>query len=1399
VRGASASAHGTSAQFRSSLWIRPRHVLVLGASYGGLIHPPWDAKSRLADATFKVTYTVDAPHPATTALTPHSALAGRAARTHRNHGQAHPAGNIQYTCPRAHSHRRMLTSADFKSYCGRHTLLFGDSYFTSIIGPNGSGKSNSMDAISFVLGVKSSQLRSDKLKDMIYRGRIIRDARINADGTATEAGDGENGDTQENGNSQTSTQRNDPQTAWVKAVFEDDAEQVHEWQRIITSSGSSEYRINNRQVTQKQYNDALEEHSILVKARNFLVFQGDVEKIATMKPEKLTEQVERISGSLEHKEDYDRLKEESEAATEDNAKHLHERRGINAEMKTYQEQKAEADEYEKKIAERDEAVVTKTLWKLFHYQRTMEKARSKIASHQEELQEHNRSVEKYSKKLEKERQEEAKIKRAIAKTDTSIKNKVREIEGRTNELAPIEETIRLVTNERQASERKLESLRKQKDAEEARLKKYRKDLETVEKAAKKWEDEFKAAAQRQGRELSEQDLDEYNKIRSDVTKRTHGDQMQIDKLKREVDTNRDHVRNLQQSVDSHEKAVEELSAKISQLEERQQELKGRVKDMDTSRAAKQQEVDRLVADRRQLDDLKMEKNQLLQEALMELHRVEGSRNESRKLQEARRAIERLRTRLGPDKVHGRYRDLITFKEQKWTKAMGRVLGHQMETVIVDTEATAKECIHYLKAERIGIMTFNPLDSIQIQAVEQQLKGKHKGMRLAIDCIDYDPKHERAMAAACGNTMVCDNEKIAKDLRYVQRIQAKAVTLDGRVISKGGTQTGGELKGDDNITEQKWDERSYQKIKDQVARFQKELQALPKQDHKQEQETLLQVEIQDLQHQIMDAREESKRLARNIDSYKKELAHHKGELRGIRPNYDDQTQRLRNSEAELKRFQDKVDQVTDDIFSDFCQRLGYDSIRDYEAQQGTVQQEAAEKRNEFSTQRIKLKFTIKQFESSYQAAQTGLETAEQQIERTTRTITELESKQEELQDAIDVLNAELETLNEELDSLNEKLMERTAAVKEARRVLDQRNEKVKHVLSEVNEEDAKIKTCATSRFNVLKDCRVNEINIPLTDDSKPLASLPMTEAPRPDADAMDIDEDPDASQIVPAQVNDFGIEVDFDELDEELQTQLLETLENEDDDDPRVQQQAIDTRKEIENKLTDHISRLETDINKATPNMRAGERLAATELRLKQIEEHFAEARKRAGAAKKAFEDVKQKRYDLFMKAFTHISENINGTYKDLTRTTQFRLGGQAYLDMEDSEEPYLAGLKYIAIPGQKRFRDMDSLSGGEKTIAALALLFAIHSYQPSPFFVLDEVDAALDHVNVSRVAAYVREHASPGMQFIVISLKSTFFQESETLVGVMRDQAKMTSKYLSLDVSFLLASLVCGLMLMCCS
>ncbi|VDO62111.1 unnamed protein product [Schistosoma curassoni] len=82
---------------------------------------------------------------------------------------------------------------------------------------------------------------------------------------------------------------------------------------------------------------------------------------------------------------------------------------------------------------------------------------------------------------------------------------------------------------------------------------------------------------------------------------------------------------------------------------------------------------------------------------------------------------------------------------------------------------------------------------------------------------------------------------------------------------------------------------------------------------------------------------------------------------------------------------------------------------------------------------------------------------------------------------------------------------------------------------------------------------------------------------------------------------------------------------------------------------------------------------------------------------------------------------------------------------------------------------MDSLSGGEKTIAALALLFAMHRYNPSPFFVLDEIDAALDNTNIGKVASFIREYASARAQIIVISLKEEFYSRADSLIGIYPD------------------------------
>eukprot|EP00889_Picochlorum_renovo_P000785 jgi/Picre1/27815/NNA_000779.t1 len=99
---------------------------------------------------------------------------------------------------------------------------------------------------------------------------------------------------------------------------------------------------------------------------------------------------------------------------------------------------------------------------------------------------------------------------------------------------------------------------------------------------------------------------------------------------------------------------------------------------------------------------------------------------------------------------------------------------------------------------------------------------------------------------------------------------------------------------------------------------------------------------------------------------------------------------------------------------------------------------------------------------------------------------------------------------------------------------------------------------------------------------------------------------------------------------------------------------------------------------------------------------------------------------------------------------------------------------------------MEQLSGGEKTVAALALLFAVHSFHPSPFFVLDEIDAALDSSNVARVALYLRSKTRAGsegaFQGIVISLKDVFYEKADALVGVCREPKHGASSTLTFDL-----------------
>ena len=156
--------------------------------------------------------------------------------------------------------------------------------------------------------------------------------------------------------------------------------------------------------------------------------------------------------------------------------------------------------------------------------------------------------------------------------------------------------------------------------------------------------------------------------------------------------------------------------------------------------------------------------------------------------------------------------------------------------------------------------------------------------------------------------------------------------------------------------------------------------------------------------------------------------------------------------------------------------------------------------------------------------------------------------------------------------------------------------------------------------------------------------------------------------------------------------------------------------------------------------------------------------------------LKKKRFDEFMAGFNIISMTLKEMYQMIT------MGGNAELELVDSLDPFSEGVTFSVMPPKKSWRNITNLSGGEKTLSSLALVFALHKYKPTPLYVMDEIDAALDFRNVSIVANYIKERTK-NAQFIVISLRNNMFELAQQLVGVYkRDNRTKSTTIKNIDI-----------------
>lgn len=202
-------------------------------------------------------------------------------------------------------------------------------------------------------------------------------------------------------------------------------------------------------------------------------------------------------------------------------------------------------------------------------------------------------------------------------------------------------------------------------------------------------------------------------------------------------------------------------------------------------------------------------------------------------------------------------------------------------------------------------------------------------------------------------------------------------------------------------------------------------------------------------------------------------------------------------------------------------------------------------------------------------------------------------------------------------------------------------------------------------------------------------------------------------------------------------------------------------------ITSKIQRLEKRMAElGDVNMRAlaaYDEVLARQSELKEQIETLSKERKEILERMQGYEQLKK---ETFMKTYNHINENFKEVFHQLSE-------GEGELKLECPDDPLSGGMTIEAQPRDKKLQRLESMSGGEKSLTALAFVFAIQRYMPSPFYAFDEVDASLDTMNVERIAQMV-QNQSKETQFIVVSHRRPMIESANRTLGVTQKEKGIT-------------------------
>uniref|UniRef100_A0A915EHG8 Structural maintenance of chromosomes protein n=1 Tax=Ditylenchus dipsaci TaxID=166011 RepID=A0A915EHG8_9BILA len=1156
-----------------------------------------------------------------------------------------------------------LELEDFKSFKGKH-LIGPFRQFSAIVGPNGSGKSNLMDAISFVLGEKSNNLRVRKLGDLIH-GASVNDAKSKKCNV-------------------------------TMSYLLDDDKTTKTFSRSVVSSTAGEFKIDNVLVSQNQYRAALEEINIFIKAKNFLVYQGAVEQIAMQSPKELTQLFEELSRSSEFQEEYDRLRSEVDAAESNAQSNLNKRRDIALEKR---EAKQEAGEAKKYTTLKEElAAKNRELYmvQLYFVEFSRNAALQQLEALRDQVGETCSAKIQCEKNLSEKQLHVKNLNREMTRIEHKVTREDRKVAAQEPVVTQLKQQMGHIKSKRTDAEKK--HLTAQKIAED-----YSRNVSDMKEKMEA------INAKKQQLNLNPEQVAEYRRLKTEFEKKSIEETQNLDNKRQEQLTDQN----------AKEAEIEREKKNIENLKETEKEQKEMLANGKISMVNMEKEV-RESKERLEAATLS------LQEVTKQIADAHGDTAETERQRRQNEAIESLK-RVFPEKVHGRLVDLCQPSHKRFQVAVTKILSKYMIGIVCDTGETARECISYLREQHYGPETFLPLSTLDVQPLNEKLReiSNPPNVKLCYDVINCNlPIARKALQFVCGNSLVCDTPEHARHLAYGndRGDRHRAVALDGTQFQPNGVISGGGM--DLKARARTWDDKAIKKLKEKRTALQEECSMLHRTRRRELDVEIKRNQLTTLEARIKSTRNEYNKLEEHVNRLQNDLEAATGEINIIEERIRSLTQQMAERCAQIEKLEESSNRIADDIYRDFCANIGIRHIREYEQREMKIHEENSRKMNEFERELDRLRYELEYLQSEDKKASVqkslekieALKTEQKQIEKRfadeTAKLVELEESVEELKKSVQEKKTEVEAAENEV----------VAAKKELAEVDQRLHSEEKGLIQQEQIETRR----AQKRHSLLHDCKLHGIEIPLEGGS--LDAILLNEQDSAIDDSQPGSSSQSQSQSSQSIGRSEDIKIDYSGLTKAIKKAL---------------QSEAETNKVVE-KLTKSVQETEAALSKmAAPSTHVNERMDMVKEKEQETSEECEAARKKA-------------------RVFEPVSQKIDEIYKLLSQNAS----AQAFLGAQNLEEPYTDGIVFSCIAPGKRFRPMDSLSGGEKTIAALALLFAIHSSNPSPFFVLDEIDAALDNTNIGKVVNYINERSRTDIQLVVISLKEEMYNKADALIGV---------------------------------